>query len=163
MVEETNSFSKGNWIVHCHYGIGQIKKIEKKKLDGQISRFYQVQTNESTYWLPVDRTDYERVRHIASERDIRRVINVLKNPPRKIKNDPKVRKAWIEEISTDHSITTLATIVRELHAWQKKKKLNASDQEILERNQKLLLQEWSLIKGISIEEARNNLINILNN
>ena len=163
MVEEVNSFSKGNWIVHCNYGIGQIKKIEKKRLDGQTKRFFKVQTNESTYWLPVDRTDYERVRHIGSKREIRHAIKVLKNPPLKIKNDPKVRKAWIEEISSENSITSLATIVRQLHAWQKKKKLNASDQEILERNQKLFLQEWSLIKEISVVEARSKLLSILEN
>jgi RNA polymerase-interacting CarD/CdnL/TRCF family regulator len=90
------------------------------------------------------------------------VIEVLKKPLQRIKNDHKVRKAWIEDISADNSITTLATIVRQLTAWQKNKKLNASGQEILERNQKLLLQEWSLIEGISIEEAREKLQSILN-
>ena len=162
MFEDTNSFSKGNWIVHCYYGIGQIMKIEKKRLDGQTSQFYRVQTNESTYWLPIDQTDCERVRHIATDQDIRRAINVIKKPPQMLMDDHKERSAWIEEITADNSITTLATIVRELNAWQKVKKLNASDQKVLEHNRKLLLQEWSLIEGISIDEASKKLQDILN-
>ena len=162
MVEDTSSFSKGNWIVHCHYGIGQIKKVEKKRLDGQLNRFYKVQTDESTFWVPADQTDYERVRHLATNREIRRAINILKKPPQIIEDDHKERKAWIEKISANYSITSVATIVRELNAWKKIKKLNSSDQKTLDRNRRLLLQEWSLIEGISIDEAHEKLKSILN-
>jgi RNA polymerase-interacting CarD/CdnL/TRCF family regulator len=33
------TFSKGEWIVHARYGVGQVKGIEKKELEGEQKLF----------------------------------------------------------------------------------------------------------------------------
>jgi RNA polymerase-interacting CarD/CdnL/TRCF family regulator len=36
------TYSKGDWIVHAYYGVGQVKGIEKKELEGEKKLFFKV-------------------------------------------------------------------------------------------------------------------------
>ena len=64
---QSSAYSKGDWIVHTHYGVGQVRGIEKKVLDGENKLFFRVKTFDGVYWLSVVRTDVEYIRPITSE------------------------------------------------------------------------------------------------
>ena len=65
-MEKSTTFSKGQWIVHHYYGVGQVKGIEKKVLDGQEWSYYKVKTRNSQYWIPVQSEDNSRLRPLSS-------------------------------------------------------------------------------------------------
>ena len=52
MSTSQDTFSKGDWIVHANYGIGQIKAKETKVLEQEKQAFYRVKTFDGVYWLP---------------------------------------------------------------------------------------------------------------
>ena len=39
---QQSTFERGDWIVHANYGVGQVRELEKKELDGQKRSFYRV-------------------------------------------------------------------------------------------------------------------------
>ena len=45
-------FTTGDWVVHLYYGVGQIKAIEEKPIDGEKQDCYKVKTKNSTFWFP---------------------------------------------------------------------------------------------------------------
>ena len=55
------SFAVGDWIVHKWYGIGQIKKIEKKPIEGEKVRVFNVAIEDGAFFVPVNDEDNPRV------------------------------------------------------------------------------------------------------
>ena len=78
MAQKKDQFSKGDWIVHLHYGVGQIKGIEKKQIGDEKLSYYKVETAISTFWVPTVDPDAERVRGVASKYMMRKALAVLK-------------------------------------------------------------------------------------
>jgi RNA polymerase-interacting CarD/CdnL/TRCF family regulator len=72
MTSKGEVYEKGDWLVHPSYGIGQVKKIEKKKIEGRKTEFYRVEGENVTYWLPVGELEASRVRRLASKKEFRK-------------------------------------------------------------------------------------------
>ena len=81
---QTAVYSKGDWIVHANYGVGQVRGIEKKELDGEKKIFFRVKTFEGVYWLSVTKTDVEYIRPITSEHQLSRALTIIRQPPEKL-------------------------------------------------------------------------------
>ena len=80
------TFSKGEWIVHHYYGVGQVKGIEKKVLDGSKVAYYRVKTRNSQYWVPVESEDNSRLRPLWIPRRPCRHDVELDSPVRRLAN-----------------------------------------------------------------------------
>jgi RNA polymerase-interacting CarD/CdnL/TRCF family regulator len=77
----TQIYAMGDWIVHRHYGVGQVMDIEKKKLNKKVKRFYKIRTKDSTFWLPVKNAKNSRVDPLPSRYKVEKAIKLLKQPP----------------------------------------------------------------------------------
>jgi RNA polymerase-interacting CarD/CdnL/TRCF family regulator len=158
------SFGIGDWIVHIHYGVGQIKRIEKKILNDSEVSYYKVMTKNSVYWIPVDQLDSERLRPISTEDELRQALNILSRPPREMDSDHNNRKRRIKRIHAEGTLISMARLVRDLWARRKRKKrLNATEERALDHLQERLVTEWSVCNDINIEEARKELQSMLQN
>ena len=157
MSEKKQTYAVDDWIVHLVYGVGQVKKIEKKPIGGTLQKCYHVRTEDGVFWLPVDNADNERVRPIAGPKRIQRALTALRKAPRKMAANFQTRRKRIREVSLDGDLSTDLKLVRDLNARQFKKGLNATEQDAFNTIVKRFLQEWALSKGIETREARQNL------
>ena len=163
MTSRPDGFSRGDWIVHLHYGVGQIKGVEKKKIAGEETKFYKVKARNSTFWVPVDSPDATRIRPVASKYKIGRALGVLKRPPKPMNEDHMERKRRIKDVQGEGSLLSVARLVRDLTARQDEYGLNPTEERALETLSERFIREWSAAKEIEVEEVRSQFYSMLQN
>lgn len=157
MSVQQSTYSKGDWIVHAHYGVGQVRGIEKKELDGEKKVFFRVKTFDSVYWLSVVRTDVDYIRPITSEYKIRRALTMIRKPPKKLPENHTKRNKLITETVRDPSIYSKARMIRDLNGKQQESKLNFTEEDAFLKMKKQLLNEWTVVKGMEREVLEEKL------
>ena len=145
------TFSKGDWIVHSRYGVGQVKGIEKKELDGEKKLFFRVKTFEGVYWLSIFKTDVEYIRPITSEHQIKRALTIIRKAPEKLPENHTLRNKAIIEAIHDSSLYHKARMIRDLNAKQQGSRLNFTEEDAFLKMRKQLLNEWSVVTGADPE------------
>lgn len=162
MSEIEQAYSVGDWVVHTAYGVGQIKNLEIKPISGKKHLCYRVRTNDGVFWLPVDKAkDNERVRPLAGPRRIKLALDALRKAPRKMAANFQARRKRIRDVALDGDLSTDMKLLRDLNARQFKKGLSSTEQDAFNTISKRILQEWSISRGIEINEARQKLENFL--
>ena len=162
MVVQANTFERGDWIVHANYGVGQVRELEKKKLDGEKQAFYRVKTFNSEYWLSVARTDVEYIRPITSEYKINRALTMIRKAPRELPEKHAERSKVISEAIKDPSLYTKARMIRDLKGKEQESKLNFTEEDAFLKMRKQFLDEWSVIKDVDREILEEKLDKALN-
>jgi len=148
---QPGTYSTGDWIVHARYGVGQVKGIEKKVLDGEKKLFFKVKTFDGVYWLSVVRTDVEYIRPITSEHQIRRALTTIRKPPEELPKDHNMRNKVIIEALKDPSLYTKACMIRDLNGKQQESRLNFTEEDAFLKMKKQLLNEWSVVENLDRE------------
>ena len=109
---QQSTYTEGDWIVHAHYGVGQVREVEKKELDGEKQFFHRVKTFDSEYWLSVSGMDVEYIRPIASEYQIKRALTMVRKTPEELPDNHTLRSRVINEAIKDSSLYTKACMIR---------------------------------------------------
>ena len=151
MALQPAAYSKGDWIVHANYGVGQVKGIEKKELDGEKKVFFRVKTFEGVYWLSVTKTDVEYIRPITSEYQLNRALTIIRKPPEKLPENHNTRSKLIADALKDPSLYPKARMLRDLNGKQQESKLNFTEEDAFLKIKKQFLNEWSVVKGVDRE------------
>lgn len=141
------TFSKGDWIVHARYGVGQVKGIEKKELEGEQKLFFKVKTFDGVYWLSAVRSGVEYIRPITSEYQIKRALTIIRRPPKELPENHVQRTKLISETLRDPSLYPKARMIRDLNGKLHETKLNFSEEDALQLLKKQLLTEWSVVQA----------------
>ncbi|MDA1330447.1 MAG: hypothetical protein DWG76_07715 [Chloroflexi bacterium] len=152
-MEASATFSKGEWIVHHYYGVGQVKGIEKKMLDGTEVSYYKVKTRNSQYWIPVKSEDNSRLRPLSSPDEIKKIARILRRKPDEMDPDHMQRKRLIREVLEEGTLLDIARLIRDLSARGVEKKLNPTEEDALKRFRDRLVREWSVCLELDMEEA----------
>lgn len=142
------TFSKGDWIVHARYGVGQVKGLEKKELEGEKRLFFKVKTFDSVYWLPAVRKNAEYIRPVTTEYQIKRALTIIRRPPRELPENHTKRNKLIIEALKDPSLYPKARMIRDLNGKQHKNKLNFTEEDAFLDMKKKLLNEWSIVEDM---------------
>jgi len=151
-------YSEGEWLVHSVFGIGQIMGIEVKNISGANIDYFRIQTFNSTYWVPVNRVDSEKMRPVATLEEFARAIAILQRPPKAMSADHKVRKTHMERVQEQNMPEEMARLMRDLRARQRDKGVYHLDENNAIRTLKQrLADEWSVISGETIENATSRL------
>lgn len=153
MSKKPNSLKKGDWIVHTYYGIGQIKSIETRSIDNKKNKYYKVKAKNSTFFIPVERIDEERIRPVASDYKLRKAKKILKSPPNTLPDDHTERKKLLAETTSDSSLEVSAETIRDLTHRKSCDGLNDYEEKTLQNLEKLFVREWAIIQEISEEDA----------
>lgn len=154
---QQSAYSKGDWIVHAHYGVGQVRGIEKKELDGEKKVFFRVKTFDSVYWLSVVKTDVDYIRPITSKYKIRRALTLMRKPPKKLPENHTKRNKLITEAVRDPSLYAKARMIRDLNGKQQESKLNFTEEDAFLKMKKQLLTEWSIVQETEREVLEEKL------
>ena len=153
-MDSNTTYSTGDWVVHLHYGVGQINRIEVKPILGEDTQCFKVKTKDSTYWFPTADTDNPRIRPVASQDVITKVIKNLKRKSTTLDTDRKHWKERIDEAQADGNLMSISNLVRDLSAQQVLRDLNDTEKKALEQFTERLLREWALIVKEDVEKIR---------
>ncbi len=147
-------FSTHDWVVHLHYGVGQITAIEVKPVDGQDTECYKVKTKNSTYWFPTNEDDNPRIRPVVSNEIIPKVIYHLRRKAGSLDPDRKYWKKKIGEVKSSGDIISISKLTRDLSSIQAIRGLNESERKALEFFKERLLREWASSTHEDVEKIR---------
>jgi len=161
MAGNASPYTKGDWVVHRYYGVGQIRDVEKKKLNGKEAKYYRVKSRNSTFWVPVEQSDSERVRPIASKYMMRKAIRALKQTAKTMSKDHNERRRRIKQVLSECSVVAGAELIRDLTARQARHGLNASETGSLEQLKDRLIREWAVCMEIKAEQAKEKFHEII--
>lgn len=157
MDAQQSVYSKGDWIVHANYGVGQVKGMEKKTLEGENKLFYKVKTFDGVYWLSVMRTDAEYIRPITSEYKIGRSLTLMRKPPQPLPENHTKRNKEIADAVSGTSLYPKAEMIRDLHGKQAESKLNFTEEDALIKLKEQFLNEWVVVTGMERAELEEKL------
>jgi RNA polymerase-interacting CarD/CdnL/TRCF family regulator len=158
---DSSVFAKGDWVVHVYYGVGQVIALENKCLGGKDISYYRIEGEDGTFWLPVDNADNERVRPIVSHKELQSAIQVLEEPPQELGSNHKQRQNRMKDAISKCEIIPTACLVRDLLFAQAERKLNITEEETLEKLEKNLIKEWSVVLNIKPEKVQMQLRDLL--
>lgn len=148
------TYATGDWVVHSFYGVGQIKKIEVRPIQGEDTDCFQVKTKDFTYWFPTHSIDNPRIRPVASRDIIAKVIQNLRSKARILDTDRDLWKMKIDEVHDGGDLLSISILVRDLYAQQVLRSLNQTERDALRHFEDRLLGEWASIMGVEVEAIR---------
>jgi RNA polymerase-interacting CarD/CdnL/TRCF family regulator len=160
---ETHRNSEGDWIVHSHYGIGQIKAVEMKCISGEEARYYRIETTDSTFWMPVDQMDSELLRPLSTPEEMQRAVNALHKPPKEMSSNFKIRQSRIQQARLRNTPKAIAQLIRDLRARRREKGvLNSTERSAFQTLKQRLAEEWALVIDADTEHVESRIDDLLN-
>lgn len=161
-MEEICTYSEGNWIVHSHYGIGQIKGIDVKDISGEETRYCRIETTGSTFWVPLDQMDSEVLRPLSTPEEIQQAIAVLQKPPEEMSSNYQIRQKRIQQARIRNTPRAIARIIRDLRALRRDKGgLNSTEHNAYLNLKQRLAEEWALVKNAKTEKVVSKIDELL--
>jgi RNA polymerase-interacting CarD/CdnL/TRCF family regulator len=173
VVKKSLRFNIGDWIVHYYHGVGQVKDIVEKGLEGNEKTFYRVTTKDIDYWIPLEEEDSDHIEPIRSKKDFDEALAVLATKPEPMAKYHKSRKKKIHDRWMDGDLLNRAKLLRDLNGRLKLKKLSFSEKEMLEKVRKYFISEWLIVDSsltpakakkkirkalkVGVKEAKNEL------
>jgi RNA polymerase-interacting CarD/CdnL/TRCF family regulator len=153
-MSKKDGYKKGDWIVHAYYGVGQIRGTDRKAIDGVKKKYYRVKTKTMTYWLPIDNSNADHIRPVASKNLFTRSLKIIQKKPHKMANDYRSREKQISEAFSACSLKSLAALIRDLYGRRAFGKINAREGEILERAKGFFINEYVVVTDTDLDDAK---------
>ena len=161
-MEESHVYLEGEWIVHSHFGVGQIKGIEVKSISGGNTRYYRIKTADSTFWVPLDQMDSEVLRPLSTPEEIQHAIATLQNPPKEMSSNTKIRQSRIQSVRIGNTPGAIARLIRDLRARKRVKGiLYSSERSAFRSLSERLVQEWAIVTDTKTEVIASELDSLL--
>lgn len=155
-VKSIQKYEPGDWVVHCHYGVGRIKAAERKRMGGKETTYFRIEMADSLIWIPVGTMDNGKIRSVAKKTDFQRAIEVLTRQPGEMDSNINIRRVRINEVITENKPITTARLVRDMFARQQTKgTLNETERRAYRALCGRLIQEWAVCMEIEVETARD--------
>lgn len=147
-------FHVGDRVFHPIHGVGQIETIEKKKFLGNDSRlYYEVRTEKSTVWVPVDAQQTIGLRLLTAKKSLERFRAILKSRPTSLTQNHSKRHLEIASRMSEGSLEMMCETVRDLAARGWKQSLSSADAASLRKARERLYQEWAAAEGVTVAKA----------
>ncbi|MFP5297405.1 MAG: CarD family transcriptional regulator [Actinomycetota bacterium] len=158
------SFRVGDKVVYPHHGAATIESVEKRELLGEERDYYilKLAYGELTLMVPTDSTEEVGLREVTPEKELPKVIKVLKKnePTTNTTNWSRRFKANVEKLKSG-DIYQVADVVRSLHQRDKEKGLAAGEKRMLTKARQILVSELTFSKNCDEEEAERMLDEVL--
>ena len=162
MATKSLRFSKGDWIVHRYHGVGEIRGTATRTLGDNTNTYYKVVTENSTFFVPVDDIDTDRIRPLITPETLKEGLEILKSPPEELDENTNSRKSHIKSVRKEGTFKDVCELVRDLYAHQLKvKRLNVTEKRAYEKLTERLIREWAVCMKINMEEARKRFEKLL--
>jgi len=163
VVLDVQNFELGDYIVHCHHGVGRIEAVERKNLGGKDTTYFRIEMADSMIWIPIDVMNSGQLRPLVDKAIFQKAIDALSENPVEMNSNMNLRKLRINEVIDDNEPVTTAELIRDMWARQQIKGTpNESERRAYRSLTDRFLQEWALGMEINIQEARELMERSLN-
>jgi CarD family transcriptional regulator len=155
-------FDAGDYVVHPSYGVGNILRLEEKRLaETEMRLYYVLAVENSTVWVPVNSTGATGLRRVTPKQELERYRRVLKSKPTVLDRDHHKRRLEINERLKRGSFLAVCEATRDLtaHGWHKP--LNDVDASMLQKVRDNLCREWAASQGVSVADAAREVDGLL--
>ena len=151
-------YHKGDWIVHKHHGVGQIRGIEKKTIGGDAQDYFRVKVSEGVYWLPVTQIP-EYVRSVASQKKLQKALKLIRKAPKPLPSDYKENDRVIAARLADATLEANGELIRDLFARRhdEQMRMSAFSERYLTELRKQFLREMVVVLGVEKDVVRKKL------
>ncbi len=169
-IEESGStgkkeFIKGDIAVYPAHGVGYIKSIENKVINGENMSFYMMKIVENgmVIMIPTSNVDSVGLRNVISEKEVSQVYKVMKEKTHNGNKQTWNRRyrEYMDKIKTG-SIYDVAEVFRDLFQLKLEKDLSFGERKLLDTAQSLLVQELSIAKDVDEDVMRTEIEQLFN-
>jgi len=162
-MEDSHDYSQDEWIVHAHYGVGQIGGVEVKSISGEETSYYKIKTSDSTFWVPVDQMNSEVLRPLSTREEIQQALDTLRRPAKEMSSNSKLRQSRIQSVRESNAPDAIAQLIRDLRARKRDKGvLYSSERAAFQTLSQRLVQEWAIVTDANVDELALELDQLLN-
>lgn len=156
------NFHEGDPVMHWIYGLGRVIRLEERELAGKKARYYEVQIDDMTIWVPDDEVLEQRLRHPTLKSNFQALLAILSGPGDPLPLDRQERKLLLHEWLKNGRAESLCRVIRSLSTYQHDvHSLNDNDQAVLKRSQKALIAEWGFALSVTTARAELELQRLL--
>jgi CarD family transcriptional regulator len=161
MAGQEMTFRVGDKVSHWAYGLGEITQLDEKELFGRTRQYYVVRIRDITLWVPIDEIGERCLRFLTPSEEFQRLFAILASPPEPLSMDGLERKNQLAARLKEGSLEAVCSLLRDLAYYQREKKINDSEKSILGRAKTVLLDEWSTVLSVPVEQAEHQLQELL--
>jgi len=158
-----SDFKVGHYVVYPVHGVGEITEISKMTILGKKKDCYSmvIQGSNMKVMIPVDTAKQVGIRSIIDKKEVRKVLNLLKNDEVDTEEDWKIRYQNNMNKIKSGSIYEVSDVCRNLFKRANGKELSIMERKLYESAYNLVKMEIALSKGLPLEEAGNLVSDVL--
>lgn len=163
-VSQSQTFKVGDNAVYPAHGVAQITAIESREIAGRKKDFYILKILDSgmKLMIPTDGATRAGLRDVISKRDVKKVMDILKDPRISVTVQPwNKRFREYTEMLTSGSAFEVAKVLRDLHRVKNEKELSFSERRLLEQARNLVVTELALAKNCDVDRVQRELDAVL--
>lgn len=150
-------FKIGDKVSHPAFGVGDVKKIEEKKVLGKKQKYYilKLMVNEMILMVPVNKAEEIGLRYIIDPETVPEVLNVLSGKvDDEMEENYKQRIKSQAEMVDSGDILKVAQVVKNYIYRNSVEKLSSTEKGLFERARKILVGEISVACNIEKNRAK---------
>jgi CarD family transcriptional regulator len=156
-------FRKGDKVIYPHHGAAVIEDLTEREFLGERRKYLVLRLayGDLTLMVPVESTEEVGLREVVSRRDVKKVLDVLRqNESRMPANWSRRYKTNIEKIRSG-DIYQVAEVVRNLSLREGEKGLSAGEKRMLAKARQILVSELVFAVGAPEDKAENMIDKVL--
>jgi CarD family transcriptional regulator, regulator of rRNA transcription len=154
MTRRSAVFRKGDKVIYPHHGAAVIEDLTEREFLGEKKKYFVLRLayGDLTLMVPVDNTQEVGLREVVSKREVKKVLDVLREDESKMPSNWSRRyKTNIEKIRSG-DVYQVAEVVRNLAIRENEKGLSAGEKRMLAKARQILVSE--LVFAVSVDEEK---------
>ncbi len=147
-------FRKGDKVIYPHHGAAVIEDLTEREFLGERRKYFVLRLayGDLTLMVPVENTEEVGLREVVSKREVKKVMDVLReNESRMPTNWSRRYKTNIEKIRSG-DVYQVTEVVRNLAIRESEKGLSAGEKRMLAKARQILVSE--LVFAVSVDEEK---------
>ena len=150
-------FKVGDKAVYPAHGVGIIRAIETKVMEGAEATFYEIKIldNGMKIWVPVEKAYANGMRQIIDPEDVEKVYDILKDreTPTDSQTWNRRYREYMQKIKTGDPLE-VAKVLRDLALMKMDKNLSFGERKMFDQAQSLLVQEIAVARDDEEDAVR---------
>ena len=137
------SYRKGDKVIYPHHGAAVIEELTQREFLGEKKKYLilRLAYGDLTLSVPVSSAEEVGLRDVIAKRDVRKVMDVLRQAESRMPTNWSRRyKTNIEKIKSG-DIYQVAEVVRNLSIREREKGLSAGEKRMLAKARQILISE----------------------
>lgn len=153
-------FKVGDKAVYPAHGVGIIRAIETKELEGASATFYEIKIldNGMKIWVPVEKAYANGMRQVIDPEDVEKVYDILRDreTPTDSQTWNRRYREYMQKIKTGDPLE-VAKVLRDLALMKMEKNLSFGERKMFDQAQSLLVQEIAVARDSTEDAVRTEI------